>query len=105
MYSALIDQLIEKFERLPGIGHKSAERIAFYILEKMDGDDAQAMAETIVKAKKSVRLCKCCQNLTDDELCNICSSPKRDKKVICVSAGESECAGTFVYQTGRIWSG
>ena len=90
MYSALIDQLIEKFERLPGIGHKSAERIAFYILEKMDGDDAQAMAETIVKAKKSVRLCKCCQNLTDDELCNICSSPKRDKKVICVVEGPED---------------
>lgn len=90
MYSALIDQLIEKFERLPGIGHKSAERIAFYILEKMDSDDAQAMAETIVKAKKSVRLCKCCQNLTDDELCNICSSPKRDKKVICVVEGPED---------------
>lgn len=90
MYSALIDQLIEKFERLPGIGHKSAERIAFYILEKMDSDDAQAMAETILKAKKSVRLCKCCQNLTDDELCNICSSPKRDKKVICVVEGPED---------------
>ena len=90
MYSALIDQLIEKFERLPGIGHKSAERIAFYILEKMDSDDAQAMAETIVKAKKSVRLCKCCQNLNDDELCNICSSPKRDKKVICVVEGPED---------------
>lgn len=90
MYSALIDQLIEKFERLPGIGHKSAERIAFYILEQMDSEDAEAMAASIVNAKKSVRLCSCCQNLTDDEICNICSSPKRDKKVICVVEGPED---------------
>jgi recombination protein RecR len=90
MYSAVIDQLIEKFERLPGIGHKSAERIAFYILEKMDNEDAQAMADAIVKAKNNVRFCSCCQNLTDDQFCNVCSSPKRDKKVICVVEGPED---------------
>lgn len=84
MYSAVIEELIEKFERLPGIGHKSAERIAFYILERMSEGEAELMAGSIVKAKKSIRLCECCQNLTDQSPCPICSSPKRDKKLICV---------------------
>ena len=90
MYSAVIDELIEKFERLPGIGHKSAERIAFYILEQMSGEDAERMAGSIVKAKKSIRLCECCQNLTDESPCSICSSSKRDKSVICVVEGPED---------------
>ncbi len=84
MYSAVIEELIEKFERLPGIGHKSAERIAFYILERMSAEEAEHMAGSIIKAKKSIRLCECCQNLTDQSPCPVCSSPKRDKKLICV---------------------
>lgn len=84
MYSAVIDELIEKFERLPGIGRKSAERIAFYILERMSEDDAVNMANTIARAKKTVRLCECCQNLTETSPCSICSSAKRDRSVICV---------------------
>ena len=84
MYSAVIDELIEKFERLPGIGRKSAERIAYYILERMSEDDAVNMANTIARAKKTVRLCECCQNLTEASPCSICSSAKRDKSVICV---------------------
>lgn len=90
MYSAVIDELIEKFERLPGIGHKSAERIAFYILEQMNGDEAQRMADSIVKAKNNIRLCECCQNLTDVSPCSVCSSPKRDKKTICVVEGPED---------------
>lgn len=84
MYSAVIEELIEKFERLPGIGHKSAERIAFYILERMSAEEAEHMAGSIIKAKESIRLCECCQNLTDQSPCPVCSSPKRDKKLICV---------------------
>lgn len=90
MYSVVIDELIEKFERLPGIGHKSAERIAFYILEQMNGDEAQRMADSIVKAKNNIRLCECCQNLTDVSPCSVCSSPKRDKKTICVVEGPED---------------
>ncbi len=90
MYSAVIDELIEKFERLPGIGHKSAERIAFYILEQMSGEDAERMADSIVTAKKSVRLCEKCQNLTDESPCSVCSSPKRDKSIICVVEGPED---------------
>lgn len=90
MYSVVIDELIEKFERLPGIGHKSAERIAFYILEQMSGEDAEQMAGSIVKAKRSIRLCEKCQNLTDESPCSICSSPKRDKSIICVVEGPED---------------
>ncbi len=84
MYSAVIEELIEKFERLPGIGHRSAERIAFYILEHMSDEDAGMMANAIVSAKKTIRLCEQCQNLTDSSPCSICSSPKRDRSIICV---------------------
>ena len=90
MYSAVIDELIERFERLPGIGHKSAERIAFYVLENMSEEDAEGMAGSIVKAKKSIRLCECCQDLTDEKICSVCSSPKRDKSVICVVEGPED---------------
>lgn len=90
MYSAAIDELIEKFERLPGIGHKSAERIAFYLLENMTEAEAEAMAQAIVGAKRKIRLCEVCQNLTDESPCHICSSPKRDKTTICVVEGPED---------------
>lgn len=90
MYSVAIDELIEKFERLPGIGHKSAERIAFYLLEQMTEDEVQKMADAITDAKKKVHLCECCQNLTDVSPCSLCSSAKRDKTVICVVEGPED---------------
>ncbi len=84
MHASQIESLIEKFERLPGIGHKSAERIAFYILESMSDDDARDMAATITEAKSKIHFCSVCQNLTDTDPCKICGSPRRDKSVICV---------------------
>lgn len=90
MYSAAIDELIEKFERLPGIGHKSAERIAFYLLENMTEKEAEEMAGAIVGAKRKIHLCECCQNLTDESPCRICGSAKRDKSIICVVEGPED---------------
>ena len=84
MHAAQIEKLIEKFERLPGIGHKSAERIAFYLLENMTKDEVSDMASTIIGAKDSIHFCSVCQNLTDTDPCKICSSHKRDKSIICV---------------------
>lgn len=84
MHSAAIERLIEKFEQFPGVGRKSAERIAFHILERMSKEDARSMAEAITEAKEKIHLCSCCQNLTDESPCVICSSQKRDKSVICV---------------------
>lgn len=84
MHASQIENLIEKFERLPGIGHKSAERIAFYILENMSDDEVRDMAAGIVTAKEKIHFCSVCQNLTDTDPCKICSSAKRDKTTICV---------------------
>lgn len=84
MHPATIEKLIESFAQLPGIGKKSAERIAFYILDSMDKEDAKKMAESIVDAKSKISFCPICQNLTDTVPCEICSSASRDKSVICV---------------------
>lgn len=84
MHATAIENLIEKFEGLPGIGRKSAERIAFYILERMTKEDAEGMARSITDAKSKITLCPSCQNLTDSAPCKICASPKRDRSVICV---------------------
>lgn len=84
-FPAPLERLVEQFARLPGIGSKSAQRLAFHVLELPD-EDARAFADAIVAAKKSVTLCPVCQNLTEGGLCPICSSPKRDGSVICVVA-------------------
>ncbi len=84
MHAAPIEILIEKFEQLPGIGRKSAERIAFYILDSMSKEDALDMAQSISEAKNKIMFCPVCQNLTDSAPCGICSSQKRDRSVICV---------------------
>ena len=84
MYSPTVESLIEQFAQLPGIGRKSAERIAFYILDIMSEADVNKMSGIISEAKKSIRFCDICQNLTDSSPCEICSSAKRDRSVICV---------------------
>lgn len=84
MHPATIEKLIESFAQLPGIGRKSAERIAFYILDTMDKEDAGKMAQSILEAKSKISFCPICQNLTDTVPCSICSSESRDKSVVCV---------------------
>lgn len=84
MHAVQIEKLIEAFERLPGIGHRSAERIAFYMLENMTKDEVSYMVSTIMGAKENIHFCSVCQNLTDTEPCRICASKKRDNSVICV---------------------
>jgi len=79
------EALIDGFAALPGIGRKSAQRLAFHVLGLPEGE-AEAFAATIVEARNSVHTCPVCQNLTDAELCPICSSDRRDKSVICVVA-------------------
>ncbi|SET29355.1 recombination mediator RecR [[Clostridium] polysaccharolyticum] len=82
-YSSQISKLIEELSRLPGIGAKSAQRLAFHIIN-MPEDQVQKLSNTIVEAKKNVRYCSKCMTLTDKELCPICSSPNRDQKLIMV---------------------
>ncbi len=84
MHAPAIESLIEKFEQLPGIGRKSAERIAFHILENMSPEQVRKMSEDIMGAKEKITFCACCQNLTDKSPCHICSSQRRDNSIICV---------------------
>ncbi len=83
MYPLPIARLIEEFSKLPGIGKRSAERLAFYIL-KQPKENAQRFSEALIEAKKKITFCPICQSLTDTTPCSICSSPKRDHSVICV---------------------
>lgn len=82
-YAAPLSKLIDQFERLPGIGRKTAQRLAFFVLN-LPEEQAKAFADAILEAKKSMHTCKICQNLTDGEVCSICANPARDKTVICV---------------------
>ncbi len=74
---------MEKFESLPGIGHKSAQRIAYHILD-LSKTDAEGFAQAIVEAHDRIKYCTVCCNLTDKELCPICASERRDRTIICV---------------------
>ena len=84
-FPAPLEKLVEQFARLPGIGSKSAQRLAFHVLS-LPEEDARRFADAIVDAKRSVTLCPVCQNLTAGGLCPVCASPKRDGRVICVVA-------------------
>jgi len=82
-YSKEISNLIAELSDLPSIGSKSAQRLAFHILG-MDEEKVNALANSIIEARQNVRYCKECFTLTDDELCPICSNPKRNKNIIMV---------------------
>ena len=84
-----LDVLIEQFRKLPGIGGKSAQRLAFHILN-MSEKESDDFVKAIVDAKKQLTYCKFCQNLTDSEVCNICGNPKRNHSIICVVAMPSD---------------
>ena len=75
--------LIEEFSKMPGIGPKSAQRLAYHIL-RSSKNDAETLAKAIVKVKESVRFCKACNNLSDEDVCEICNSMDRDRSSLCV---------------------
>jgi recombination protein RecR len=81
--SEALQQLIEEFAQLPGIGRKSAQRLALYLL-KQPREDVVKMARTLVNMKDRIRYCSECWNITEEDPCAICASPKRDKTTICV---------------------
>ena len=83
MYSETITKLINQFEKLPGIGHKTAVRLAFFILESPKSY-AEEMSKTLIDAKDKVKFCSKCYNITETDPCDICSSNKRDNSTICV---------------------
>ena len=82
-YPRSLNKLINELGKLPGIGGKTAQRLAFHVLSLNDRE-AEALAESIVEAKRSLHYCSVCGNLTDKDVCGICSDSSRDKSVICV---------------------
>lgn len=82
-YSPSIEKLIESFEKLPSIGHKTAQRLAFYMLD-LSKDEIKEFTDSIINAKNNLKFCSKCYNISDTDPCNICSNPKRDESIICV---------------------
>lgn len=83
MYAPPLAKLIEEFEKMPGIGRKSASRLAFYVMS-LSEDRVNSLATAITEAKQLIGLCSVCQNLSDTDPCTICSDVKRDNSIICV---------------------
>ena len=82
-YTAPLAKLIEEFSKLPGIGKKTAQRLAFHVLD-LSAEQVMELARAVVNAKKNTRFCEVCGNLSEGEKCSICNNPKRDQNIICV---------------------
>ncbi len=82
-YAEPVTRLIDEFKRLPGIGHKSAQRLAFHLL-KVSPEEAERLIEAIREVKEKIIFCTVCNNLTDTDPCRYCASPNRDRSIICV---------------------
>ena len=100
-FPASLENLIDKFASLPGVGRKSAQRLAFHLLGLPDAE-AISFADAILDAKKNVHTCRVCQNLTEGELCAICASDRRDRGTICVV---SEPRDVLSIERGREYNG
>ncbi len=97
-----LETLVEQFARLPGIGRKSAQRLAFFVLSLPDGE-AEAFADAVVNARKTISCCPVCQNFAEGGgLCPICASPKRDRSVLCVVADPKD---VIALERGREYNG
>ena len=83
MYAGPIQRLIDELARLPGIGPKSAQRVAFHLL-KVSAEDARRLSQAIAEVKAKVALCNTCFNVSDQELCEFCRDPRRDQTLLCV---------------------
>ena len=83
MYEGVVQDLIDELGRLPGVGPKSAQRIAFHLLQA-DDTDVRRLAEVLIEVKARVRFCSICFNVSEDDLCRICRDPRRDQTVLCV---------------------
>jgi recombination protein RecR len=83
VYSPAVENLVAQLSRLPGVGNRTAQRLAFHLL-RVSKDEARALAEAIVDVKERVRFCAVCGNLTEEETCEICRDARRDRTVVCV---------------------
>lgn len=90
-FTAPVENLIEQFQKLPGIGRKTAQRLAFFVLSLPEAE-AEGFANAIIEAKKKVKFCAVCQNLTDTEVCSLCEDEARDRETICVVSDPKDVA-------------
>ena len=90
-FTTPVENLIEQFQKLPGVGRKTAQRLAFFMLS-LPEEEAQGFANAIINAKKTVKFCSVCQNLTDAEICGICEDKSRDSETICVVSDPKDVA-------------
>ena len=99
LYSGYINQLIEQFAKLPGVGNKSAQRLALHIIN-MPPEHVERFAQVMVDARKNIHYCQCCYTLTDKEICPICANEKRDHKTIMVveNVRDLHKLGIFLYR-------
>ena len=81
--SALLDKAVGEMAKLPGIGRKTALRLVLHLL-RQDETQTDTLAQSLIEARHEIKRCRCCHNISDDELCPICSNPQRDKSMICV---------------------
>ena len=100
-FPASLENLVDHFASLPGVGRKSAQRLAFHVLGLPD-EEARGFAEAILEAKSNVRCCRICQNLTEGEICSVCASPTRGKTTICVVSEPRDVASI---ERGREYNG
>ncbi|MCR5173377.1 MAG: recombination mediator RecR [Oscillospiraceae bacterium] len=101
LFPQTLETLIEKFASLPSIGRKTAQRLAFFVLAQTE-EEAEAFADAIVQAKRNIFRCKVCHNLTDSELCPVCSNPGRDTHTICVVSDPKD---VVALERGREYNG
>ena len=99
--AAPVSRVIEAFRRLPGIGPKSAQRLAYHLVRMPDAE-AVELSEAIVGVKQRIRLCETCADITEDAICNICTDPKRDRSLICVV---EEPLDVYAIERTRTYSG
>ncbi|GBD95426.1 MAG TPA: recombination protein RecR [Nitrospirae bacterium] len=101
MSGGVVENLIIELTRLPGIGRKTAQRLAFFIMG-MPGEEALSMANAIIKIKEKARFCKHCFNITEDEVCSLCTDPRRNREKICVV---EEPSNLIVIENTKIYNG
>lgn len=101
MYPDSLKNLIEAFKLLPGVGEKTAERMAFYILE-LDNEDVTFFSESVTLAKQKLHKCRICNNITDMDICNICSDDSRNKSVLCIV---EDYKSLYMFEKTNVYNG
>ena len=101
MYPESLKNLIESFKFLPGIGEKTAERLAFYILG-LEKEEVDFFSESLINAKKELHGCRICNNITDNEICNICSDDSRDSSTLCIL---EDIKSLYMFEKSKVFNG